>query len=119
MADLTNALKDTMPANALEGSEAWIILPVDPENTADLLYPQEVVDLIQSTVKDNTNGTVAQQTKYTPLDFETSTELGTTRRGTAACQYDPRYADPTNDNKVCKAYRIYSESVLLSKKREL
>lgn len=116
MSDLANGISNNVPSGALAGGEAWIILPTDPENTANLLYPQEIVDAIQNTVQQAT-GITATQTRYSPLDYGTSTELGTSRRGTAIYQYDPKFADPNNENKVGKAYRIYSESELLSEKR--
>ena len=59
----------------------------------------------------------ATQTKYSPLDFVSSTKWGTNRRGTAVYQYDPKFADHNYENKVGKAYRIYSESELLSEKK--
>lgn len=73
-----------------------------------------VVDAVQNTVQQAT-GITARQTRYSSLDFE-STELRTNRRETAVYQYDSKYAHPNNENKVGKAYRIYSESGLLSKK---
>lgn len=90
MKDRANGISNNVPSGALDGGEAWIILPTDPKDTANLLYPQAVVDAIQETVQ-RAAGITATQTKYSPLDFETSPELGTNRRGTAAYQYDPKY----------------------------
>jgi len=116
VSDLANGISNNVPSGALTGGEAWIILPTDPDNTADLLYPQVVVDASQATVQQATD-IAATQTKYSPLDFVSSTKWGTNRRGTAVYQYGPEFADPNNENKVGKAYRISSESELLSEKK--
>jgi len=116
VSDLANGISNNVPSGALTGGEAWIILPTDPDNPADLLHPQVVVDASQATVQ-QAAGVTATQTKYSPLDFVSSTEWGTNRRGTAVYQYDPKFADHNYENKVGKAYRIYSESELLSEKK--
>ncbi len=48
MKDLAKGISNNVPTGALDGGEAWIILPTNPENTANLLYPQVVVDAIQT-----------------------------------------------------------------------
>ena len=92
------------------------MIPNDPENPANLLYPQNIVDALTSTIETATGITPNAPIRYTPEDWETSTVLGTNKLGTASYQYDPKYADPNNDNKVGKAYRVIVEGALISQR---
>ena len=101
--------------DALSGGEAFTILPVDPEHTGNYLYGQTIVNAITGAIKDG-SGVEPKITKYTPLDYETSKELGTNKRGTASIQFDPKYE---SNGKTTRAYRVISEGRVLSLKTGL
>ena len=107
MQDLTTELQ--AQAENLAGGQAFIILPLDPANQGQFLYGQQIVQAIQNTVQGAT-GIVPQTVTYIPLD-STDDTLGSNRRGTAAYQYDPNF---NNNGVVGPAYRVFSESNLLS-----
>ena len=117
LSDLRTALTGgSVPAGALQGGDAFLILPVDPENPANLLYDQRIVNGLINTIQSST-GIQPTTTRYTPLDLN-DPALGTDRRGTAGYQYDPNYENPEN-NEIGRAYRVYSESTLLRQRTGL
>ncbi|KAL2037160.1 hypothetical protein N7G274_010156 [Stereocaulon virgatum] len=99
-------------ADELAGGEAFIILPNDPENRNNRLYPPEIVAALQDTVQNAVN-IAPQLITYVPEDFETSVVLGSNRLGTAMWQFDPKFED---GNSKVRAYRVFAESHLLSQK---
>lgn len=53
---------------------------------------------------------------YDPLDFDTSTELGTNRRGTFIFQFD---RSNSSNGETTRAYRIIGEGTVYSEKTGL
>ena len=106
-----------------DGGEAFLIIPTDPDqqqppagNPNNYLYGTQIVDAIVQAINDATGGLQARITTYSPLDFETSTELGTSKRGTASFQFDPNYTD---GGTTSRAYRVVIEGNLVSQKTGL
>lgn len=105
----------------LSGGEAFVIIPTNPdssatpENPENYLYGVDIVHAILEAIQDAA-GIKASVKKYDPLDFETSTELGTNRRGTFSFQFDPKYK---KNGETTKAYRIIGEGTVLSEKTGL
>lgn len=105
----------------LTGGEAFLIIPTDPDGTANpnnpnnYLYGVDIVNAINNTIIQAT-GFVPAITTYNPLDFETSTELGTDRRGTASFQFDPAY---TANGQTGRAYRVIAEGNVLALRTNL
>ena len=83
-ATLTDLGNNLSPNRAdLSGGKAFLIIPVDPDNTDNYLYGDDIVNDLIKAISD-ASGITPAVTTYIPLDFETSTELGTSRRGTAS-----------------------------------
>ena len=101
----------------LAGGEAFLIIPTDPDGTANpnnpnnYLYGVDTVNAIIDAVNTASGGIQPAVTTYNPLDFEDSDELGTTSRGTASFQFDPKYQA---NGQTSRAYRIISEGRVLS-----
>ena len=106
----------------LSGGQAFLIIPTDPDsapsptNPNNYLYGVNIVNAINDTIKTATGGIIPGVTTYNPLDFETSTELGTNRRGTASFQFDPKY---TANGQTTRAYRVIAEGTVLALKTGL
>ncbi|MCJ1267959.1 hypothetical protein MMC22_007845 [Lobaria immixta] len=119
LADLTAALSPHK--DDLSGGEAFLIIPTDPDSNAtpdnpeNYLYGVDIVNAILQAIQDAA-GIEATVKKYDPLDFETSTELGTNRRGTFSFQFDPKY---NNNGETTRAYRIIGEGTVYSEKTGL
>ena len=107
----------------LKGGEAFLIIPTDPDrkkpppgNPANYLYDVKIVDAIKKAIQDAA-GLAPNVKTYIPLDFGTSTELGTTKRGTFSFQFDPKFKKKNGG--TTRAYRIIGEGVLHSEKTDL
>lgn len=117
--DLTTALSPHK--DDLSGGEAFLIIPTNPDSSAtpdnpeNYLYGVNIVNAILQAIKDAA-GIEASVKKYDPLDFETSTVLGTNRRGTFSFQFDPKYI--TNGG-TTRAYRIIGEGTVYSERTGL
>ncbi|MCJ1370604.1 hypothetical protein MMC20_001817 [Loxospora ochrophaea] len=112
--DLSNALRPHQ--ESLEGGQAFLIVPVDPDNINNFAYGDAIVTAISDAIG-GAIGLQASITTYVPLDFGDETnELGTNRRGTASFEFDPAY---TVGDKTSKAYRVISEGYVLSLKTDL
>ena len=105
----------------LSGGEAFLIIPTNPDsnttpdNPENYLYDVEIVNAILQAIQDAA-GIEASVKKYDPLDFETSDELGSNRRGTFSFQFDPKY---NNKGESTRAYRIIGEGTVYSEKTGL
>ena len=110
--DTINDLKTALSNHQddLKGGEAFLIVPTDPDGNGQLLYEQRIVDALSQAISDASGVNPTQKT-YDPLDFATSTELGTTRRGTFSFEFDPKY---TTGGKTTRAYRIIGEGNVYS-----
>ena len=113
LTDMKNALSPNK--DDLSGGEAFLIIPVDPDNTANYLYGNDIVNAMKQAISD-ASGITPAVTTYVPLDFETSTELGENKRGTASFEFDPAY---DSNGQTSRAYRVISEGTVLSLKTNL
>ncbi|MCJ1279853.1 hypothetical protein MMC21_007677 [Puttea exsequens] len=112
--DTIKDLKDALSAHKddLTGGEAFLIIPTDPDNNGQLVYDQDIVNALSQAINDASGVSPTQKT-YDPLDFETSTELGTNRRGTFSFEFDPKY---NSNGQTTRAYRIIGEGNVYSLK---
>ena len=116
-ATLTDLRNNLSPNRAdLAGGQAFLIIPVDPANTNNYLYGDEIVNAIGAAITD-ASGITPAITTYIPLDFKTSQELGTSRKGTASFEFDPAYKD-ANDH-TSRAYRVIAEGNVLALRLDL
>ena len=109
LTDLSNNLSPNKAS--FTGGQAFLIIPVDPDNPANYLYGDTIVNAIQAAVL-SASGIMPVITTYVPLDFEMSEVLGTNKAGTASFEFDPAYTDTTGT--TSRAYRVYAEGVLLA-----
>ncbi|KAL9101795.1 MAG: hypothetical protein Q9163_002991 [Psora crenata] len=114
MEDLTKEL--SKHKDDLDGGEAFLIIPKDPENTDNNLYDQAIVDALVNAIK-SASGITPQIMTYIPEDFATSETLGEDRKGTFSFQFDPKYKP--GDGDATRAYRIIGEGVVYSEKTGL
>ena len=108
LTDLTNNL--TPYQDSLAGGQAFLIIPKDPDNVANYLYGNAIVNALITAISD-ASGIMPAITTYIPLDFETSDELTTNRRGTASFEFDPAYQA---GGMTSRAYRVISEGRVLA-----
>ena len=113
LTDLKNNLSPNK--DELSGGQAFLIIPMDPDNTDSYLYGSTIVDAMKQAISD-ASGITPQVATYIPLDYATSTELGTDRRGTASFEFDPSYEA---NGQTGKAYRVISEGTVLALKTGL
>ena len=110
-ATLTDLQNNLAPNRAnLAGGQAFLIIPKDPANTNNYLCGNTIVNTMSAAIS-AASGIASTITTYIPLDFETSTELGTSRRGTASFEFDRAYQA---NGQTSRAYRVISEGNVLA-----